>query len=196
MMQEDIGTKIKRYRKSRRRSQNWLANMIGVSRAALAQWETGKNIIYFMQLKQDTLIKIADALELSELERKDLLDTPLDIIESFIKKIRDTLFRSEKRLPNTWEHLLCEKGAIEEVFNINFSGYNIMREPEKEESYNMFCLFLEYYPNAVKILAYNTPFGEKHKELVNRWLNDEDKNTRLRKLKKDTKKWLLDLKQL
>lgn len=51
------GMSLKKIRENRKMSQRSLANFMGVSPAAVAQWETGANSI-----STENLIKLADAL--------------------------------------------------------------------------------------------------------------------------------------
>jgi transcriptional regulator with XRE-family HTH domain len=59
-MPEDIGTRIRTVRLDRGLTQTQLAIMVGVSRSAVAQWETGRT-----GQVTGNLSRIADALEVS-----------------------------------------------------------------------------------------------------------------------------------
>ena len=83
----DISTNIKKYRKANGMTQKDLAKIVGVSIAAVSNWETGSNSIDI-----DSLFKVCDALgvSISAMANPDLQDTDqLTLLEKeIIKKYR------------------------------------------------------------------------------------------------------------
>lgn len=85
----DISKNIKKYRKLNKMTQKELSQKVGVSIAAVSNWETGANSI-----DVDTLFKVCDALNVSITEISDVkIDFELnaeekEIIENY-RKARD-----------------------------------------------------------------------------------------------------------
>lgn len=80
----DISKNIKKYRKANGMTQKDLAKMVGVSIAAVSNWETGSNSIDI-----DSLFKVCDALgvSISAMANADMQDTDqLTLLEKEIIK--------------------------------------------------------------------------------------------------------------
>lgn len=85
--------KIRFYRLQKGLSQEALANMIGLKKAAVNKYETGRVV----NIKRSTLQKLAVALGVSPVELLD--DNELDDFEDFRKKAQNSYFQYVAELP-------------------------------------------------------------------------------------------------
>lgn len=67
---DDISKNIKKYRKEKKMTQKELGQKVGVSTAAVSNWETGSNSIDI-----DSLFKVCDALDIPISQMTDTMTT-------------------------------------------------------------------------------------------------------------------------
>lgn len=97
-----IGEKIKEARKKANLSQKALGDKLGVSQQMITQYETGKS-----EIKPDTALKIAKALNISVEELLGLDNTKYEIYKKNLKSIsyflnRETDFKNITNLYDIW----------------------------------------------------------------------------------------------
>jgi transcriptional regulator with XRE-family HTH domain len=204
MIQDNKGAILKEFRKAAGLNQLQLANLSSKERSTISGWETGR-----ANMSLPDILVCIKVLKLSDKDSRRLLgyeatnQREIDVIDSYKKVI--SYFRGA--LLHTFDHFFSnctvisedeytlfeelteeQKEIITKKLGIELTkqAYMIFISQERlalfqEEYYNAFCLFLRHNPIAITILHFGL-LGEEYEGLFNRWLNDKDKNKRLKNL--------------
>ena len=128
----DIGEKIKKIRKESGLTQKQLAQKLGVSQAAIVQFESEKS-----NPKIDTLKKIADALNVSIMDFLDAGDSITEIgKDGYINHISKYHFEPSPQFSHTLAaHFDSDEYTDEELEEIKrFAEYVKSKRKEKNET--------------------------------------------------------------